>query len=137
MKIETSTSATDELLDRLASKDKLLENIGQFLVTSTRTRIRTTKTSPDGTAWAPWAPSTAAARLKTGGTLLYQTGALFNSIKATTDDEFVYVSSELPYAPSLQHGTPKMPARPYLGFSESDSQYIIRQTARHLFGKNK
>jgi phage virion morphogenesis protein len=136
VKVEYSTSGTDRLLDKLADKKPLLDAIGEYLVASTRTRIRTTKTAPDGTGWAPWAASTAAARVKTGGTLLYQSGALYDSITAQSTGDTVAVSSALDYAPYLQFGTPNMPARPFLGISEADAQFAVREAARRIFGKD-
>lgn len=87
-----------------------------------------TKTSPEGKTWARWAPSTAAARAKEGGSayksgpvsLLEHTGAMKRSFFAKTVGGTVRVGFGVSYAQFHETGIPKseshpgMPARPVL-----------------------
>ena len=43
-----------------------------------------------------------------------RTGALRNSIGHATDGEAAYVGSNIEYAPYVEYGTSKMPARPFI-----------------------
>jgi phage gpG-like protein len=85
-------------------------------------RILAIKTDPDMRPWAPWAPSTAYARLRKGNSyrgLLYDEGLLLASVISRSSDTEVEVGidSAVDYAKFLQEGTDRMPARPYLGWS--------------------
>lgn len=44
----------EPLLKKLQNPTPLLHSIGQYLVSTTQARIRTTKTSPDGSPWKAW-----------------------------------------------------------------------------------
>lgn len=134
IKVDVDTSAFKQTIDKLQKPEALLEKIGQYLVTSTRTRIRTTKTGPDGALWAPWAPSTVLAkqRRNQGGTLLMNSGRLFDSISHQVVAGQVEVYSNAPYARYLQLGTSRMPARPFLGISKDDESAIAGLVRRHL-----
>lgn len=119
-------SAAD-LLDLLKNPKPLLTRVGQMMVDATVGRIVAVKEDPQGNPWAPWAPSTARARERAGTAsrgLLYNTGALASSIYFTINDKSVSVSSSAPYAEYLQNGTPKMPARPFLGIGEGEQDAI-------------
>lgn len=56
-----------------------LKILGEILVNSTKERIRTTKSSPEGVAWAPLSP--AYARRKRGPGILEETGELRDGIR--------------------------------------------------------
>jgi phage virion morphogenesis protein len=135
VKVVANGTEMTKLLRRLSDTRPLLQKIGDHLVASSKARIRTTKTSPDGTPWEPWAQSTREARTKAGTAgsgLLYETGTLFRSIQATITRNRASVETSVPYAIYLQQGTPNMPARPFLGISESDQVAIRRFVELHL-----
>jgi len=69
-------------------------------------------------AWPELAASTL--KKKAGkGNLLIDTGALVQSIVAgPASDERVEVGTDRPYAPFLQSGTKKMPARPFMPWTD-------------------
>ncbi len=73
---------------------------------------------------APWAPLAASTlkRKKGRGNVLIENGALAQSIAAgPASDERVEVGTDRPYAPFLQYGTKRMPARPFMPWTgESD-----------------
>ena len=98
-----------------------LEQLGAEEVGIVRDRIRTGKSSPDGTAWRPWSLATLRQRVREGttaGGLLYKTGALYNSIKWKLTGKNLIIYSDSPYGQYLQSGTSRMPARPFLGWSK-------------------
>lgn len=66
------------------------------------------ETDPWGRRWARWAPSTRAARLRTGaqGRVLLRTGAMYSSIDARSDDEGVTVGASSEHAQYHQFGNP-------------------------------
>ncbi len=135
MKLEHTGHGLQKLLEALADPTPLLQTVGGILRDSTVNRIVNTKTSPDGEAWAPWAMSTMLARTKRGtsGTgLLYETGGLANSITFEIQGNSVIVGSNSPVAPYLQNGTDNMPARPFVGISQEDSDSIHSALADFL-----
>lgn len=72
-----------------------------------------TKIAPSGYAWAPWAPSTAAARASTpGASLLVLTGALRDSLSVKADNSGVTIHLGADYASFHEDGTEHMPPRP-------------------------
>lgn len=106
-----------------ASEGPLLEELGSFLVTSVKNRIRDTKENPYGLDWEEWATGTRKVRERKGNIvqgLLWDTGELLNSIQAHISPGTVAVGSPLEYARYLQEGTVHMPAREFLGFSAED-----------------
>jgi len=124
-----STAALSRIVRRLANPRPVLEELGQALKTGTQERIKTTKTSPDGTPFAPWSIATALARQKRGtvsGGILFDTGKLFNSIQYQVTGKQVEVGADesAPYAKYLQAGTRNMPARPFVGISERDLENV-------------
>jgi phage virion morphogenesis protein len=134
VKVQADTSGFQKTINQLQKPEALLEKIGQYLVSSTQARIRTTKVAPNGALWAPWAPSTARAKERSGqgGSLLLNSGRLFNSISHQVVAGQVEVTSNAPYARFLQLGTNRMPARPFLGISKDDESAIAGLVRRHI-----
>lgn len=124
------TAALEQLglmMQRAANPLPVLTRIGASEVENVKARIKSTKTSPFGDAWAPWRPGTAKERQRKGNAsqgLLWDTGDLLDSIRAVAN---VYgpghgtldVGSDMSYAGFLQDGTRKMVAREYLGWNEA------------------
>ena len=104
-----------------------LQRIGQMQVDTAKQRITQTKTGPDGQPWAAWSMATQKERRRQGNAsrgLLWRTGALLQSIQFTIENNVLRVFSDVPYAHFLQFGTPKMPARPFLGFSDQINKIL-------------
>lgn len=122
-----SITAINKKIAQLQNKRSVLKKIADQEVKETRQRIRTTKVSPDGIPWAPWRPSTLRHRIRrgtTGGGLLYETGKLWRSITGVVYKTRISVRARKIYATYLQHGTNRMVARPFLGFSERSKTRI-------------
>lgn len=98
----------------------LLAAIGNELVTSVSRRFET-GTAPDGSRW----PESLRARL-TGGQTLIKSGRLRDSIAETGPQltaRSVEVGTNVVYAAIHQFGG-TIPARPYLGLSDTDERVI-------------
>jgi hypothetical protein len=113
------------MLARAANPLPAITRIGASEAENVKARIKSSKRTPWGNNWAPWAPSTAKERQRKGNTdlgLLFDEGDLYNSIRAVAN---VYgpghatldIGSDLSYAGFLQDGTEKMAARQYLGWN--------------------
>jgi phage virion morphogenesis protein len=105
--------------------------IGGDLVRSTRKRIGSEKRAPDGTPWVAWSDDYEAR--KKPGTMLRQSGTLMRSIAAIVGTDQIEVGSDDIKAAVHQYGHTvtsgpfagkHIPARPYLGLSDSDEASI-------------
>ena len=102
------------MTDQLRDMSPVMKAIGRKLESNVNVRFDT-KTAPDGSAWAPWAESTAAARAEEGrGTLLEYTGRMRDSLTSNADAKSLEVGFGVPYAVYHEVGTSRMPARPVL-----------------------
>lgn len=118
-----------QAIDKLENPAQFLDKVGQMLQASTQARISTTKTSPNGVPFTPWALGTALARQRKGNAargILYDTGNLLNSISYQVIGKQVQVgvTTAAPYGTYLQNGTRHMPARPFVGISEQDREMV-------------
>lgn len=131
----------------------LMADLAEGLLHSTQGRFKTS-TGPDGRPWAPLAASTLA--MKRGPKILVEDGYLSGLLRAAwTDNTADVESTPLPYAqvhqdggrraytikprtktalswPGGRHPTakvvhPPLPARPYMGLSKEDQQFIIER----------
>jgi hypothetical protein len=108
-----------EYIEReLQARGTLKRLLGKLLVQQTQRRIQVEKTSPDGRPWAPWSARYAATR-KAHHSLLIDTGAMLQSIKATVRSaDQVAVTSDREYA-GRQNAV-----RPFMGVSDSNRDEI-------------
>lgn len=100
---------------------KVLKQIADDQVRETQNRIRTTKLNPQGQTWAPWSMATLRQRQRDGSAargLLFKTGQLWQSIQYRISEKTLTIFSNIGYARYLQEGTMRMPARPFLGWSQ-------------------
>ena len=85
----------------------------------------------EGPGWAPLALSTLRSRLFPGEPILQQTGALMDSlvdhpILEISQNQLTYGTSN-PYAQFHEHGTSRMPSRPFLQPAINEAISEIRQ----------
>lgn len=116
----------------------LFTEIGSVLEASTRERIQTTKSAPDGTPWVALSPKWVARKAEKGHAagILTMRGDLLNSIAFEADPMFVdIIAGPSEYALIHQEGGQAgrgrkvtIPARPYLGLSEDDQTEIREAT---------
>ena len=138
-----TVQALDGLTDLDNDLTPLMDNIGARLEQSARTRIESTNFGPDG---SPWPQSMRA--VEDGGRTLFESGRLAASLTHEADRREARIGSNLIYAGVHQSGatiTPTsgralqfqlangqfvtvgkvtIPARPYLGISETDELEI-------------
>ena len=97
-----------------------LDLLGEALVEDTRLRLEDDETAPSGRRWAEWSPAYAATR-GPEHKLLFDTGALADSIEFERRGRTIDVGSDLPYALVHQTGSRdgRLPARPYVGISRT------------------
>lgn len=136
MKVKASLDASSlkPLIERKKKaiarvKEKTLKEIGKEQVELTQERIRSSKTDPMGRPWAPWSLATLRQRQREGNQsrgLLYRTGALLTSIQYSVKDNILKIFTKVPYAQHLQYGTPKMPARPFIGWGDQLNTIVKR-----------
>lgn len=107
-----------------AWKQGLLALVGGIVQRQTVTRIRSEKTAPSGDPWAGYAASTLA-RKKKGDGLLVVSGRLMGSISASVAGDTAVIGTNVFYGAFHQEGTPKMPARPFLGLSSANEAEMM------------
>lgn len=135
---ETRLSA---ILFRAEDLVPVFDFIGDRIVGDVKERIKSTKLSPDGEAWAPWRPFTADMRSAAGNEeqgLLWDTGDLLDSIAVSIDGSFeLAIGTDVAYAQELQEGIAgKQIARPFLGWEADDAAAIVRSIHQYIgFGR--
>lgn len=130
--------ALSQMAAALSDPSPVMNEIGMFLVASTEERFDETK-APDGSTWARRSETTLAVyeRQKAKfGPVLHKSGTLRQSIFHSYGPDEVTVGSNVLYSAVMQFGAAKgslgsgapwgnIPARPYLGLSESDKAGVI------------
>lgn len=122
-----------ERLGLLGDK-KLLSQLAAAGESQTRRRITDEQADPEGSAWLALSPGYEArkAQKSSGGLLEFQ-GNLVDSVNAFVDDDIAGWGSNLDYA-AIQHfggasgmppGPAAIPARAYLGLSESNVEEMM------------
>lgn len=146
--VAVNDTAVKAKLERLVTQGKNLRvvmgDIGFFLEESTRHRF-STGLDPDGNAWAPVSPEyalrKATGQIKIAGgsvaarsatDLLRLTGQMESQITHQADDRSVTIGSPELYAATHQFGRDNIPARPFLGVSETDLQEVLALLEDHL-----
>lgn len=153
-------AALNNLAAGLTDMSKVMNEIGMFLVASTEKRFDGTE-APDGSQWAPRSPVTLAiyAREKAKfGPVLHKSGTLRQTIAHSYGPDEVTVGSNVLYAAVQQFGAAQgafgasigkdkkgrdhfhsipfgnIPARPYIGVSDSDRTGILDIVGEWLEG---
>lgn len=130
-------SALNAMLARVHNMAPVMARIGEHQASKVLLEIMQEKTDPNDHRWAAWKPSTRASREKKGNAalgLLWDRGDLLASIKMKAGASEVAIGTDNPHAGYLQHGTSKMEARPFLGWSDEDMAYAERLVALHIEG---
>lgn len=127
--------AIANLTRELKNNRKVLEQVGKAEIVATRRRIRSSKTTPEGQRWAPWAFSTMIQRRKQGTAgkgLLFNSGRLSRSFTAKVSRQKLQIRSSAKYAKYLQFGTPDMPARPFMGWSKRSKTILKMEFGKRI-----
>jgi phage virion morphogenesis protein len=132
--------AFNEVLTRAQNSSPVMAEIAEYLHLQTREHFDNEE-APDGTPWAPLSETTLAFRAQAGlsvDKILHQSLMLRDQIHPFYDAESAGVStgqSTSAYAAMQQFGGTtssssmipgvEIPARPYLGLSDDDEQYVV------------
>lgn len=127
-----------KLADRLGDLRTPLEDIREYLHQSTDERFRQ-QVGPDGSPWAPLAPSTLAR--KKGPRTLRESGDLQDTLRGQVQGDELLFGTDRPYGAVHQFGQKAgasgrnrhgssipwgdIPARPYLGLSAEDETEVL------------
>lgn len=153
LKADTVTAGLARLGAQLGDLTPVMDQIGEYLVMSTKVRFPTGK-GPGGVAWAPKSPTTMAAyRARKSNRidprpLFGPSGMLSSQIFHEAGPNQLEVGSNLIYAAVQQFGAGKgqfgnmtngspipwgnIPARPFLGISTEDETNILELIADFL-----
>jgi len=106
-----------QIEQRLRASGTLKRQIGKLLTEQTKRRITSEKTAPSGRKWRPWSLEYAATR-GPGHSLLMDTEALRDSIKATVTKDGASVTAGVPYSAAVNR------RREFLGISNSNAREL-------------
>lgn len=106
-----------------ANLNQYLASIEQHLLDSTKDRFNT-MIAPNGTSWQPLSPAYYARKPRNKALILTLDGYLRRSIYALHDDSSVTIGSNMQYAATHQFGKGNIPARPFIGLSRADQDFI-------------
>lgn len=130
VKDDEVTAALAALSARLANMTPVMQEVGEFLVASTKDRFGRSE-APDGSKWAPKSPVTEGRDRRP---LFGPSGMLSQQIFAVPGPTSVEVGSNRIQAAMMQFGGTRaayahlwgdIPARPFLGVSETDRAGIL------------
>lgn len=126
MIVEVSVKGLDKAVARislLANPDRsmLMRMLGIKLEQQTVRHFQI-GAGPDG----PWAPT------QRGGQILVNTGRLMGSIQNVVHSDSVSVGTNVHYGRYHQEGTRRMPARAFLGLSQSDMDEVKQVIVEYL-----
>ena len=146
LKTDDLTRALEQLRARLSDMTPVMQDIGEYLVESTKARF-VAGVDPDGDPWAAKSPVTmaaTAAREKKAADprpLFGPTGLLSSQISYEAGPDHVEAGSNRIYAAMMQFGGTTsafphlwgdIPARPFFGLSETDETNILEIIAEGL-----
>ena len=137
IKEDEITAALEGLLVHLGGMTKVMQDIGELLMVSTKDRFPKGE-APDGSAWAAKSPVTKGTDRRP---LFGPTGMLSSQIFYEAGADSVEVGSNLVQAAMMHFGGTKsafphlwgdIPARPFLGVSEDDRTGILETVEEWL-----
>lgn len=109
---------------KLGDLEPFFKDVGEALLNSTRERFRTL-TAPDGEPWKPLSPAYAARKPRHKAKPLTLSGVLRGTLVKRADPNSLRVGTPMIYGATHQFGRGKIPARPFLGLSESDRADLL------------
>lgn len=142
-------------VDALASPRPLFANIREYLLRVHRQRFQDQK-APDGTPWQALSPSYQKRKRENSDRILYLRGYLANTLRGVIDDNGLAFGTDRVYGAIHQFGgtiqhkarasrrsnfaqdatigkhETRTPARPWLGTSDENDNYILEMTRDYL-----
>lgn len=120
--LEQTIASVDGLTQIQA--DQLLEVVANMMAGQNRRRVFEDNHGPNGEAWPPLNEKYANSPRKKGKKLLVDTGNMGRSIGYEVSGDTAWIGPSAFYAGYVHGGTKKMPARPFIGVSESNRSEI-------------
>ena len=129
-------------VDKLQNMRQFWSSVGMYVQRQTIRERFNKEQSPEGQKWKPLADATIRRRKKRHKRgqmkILHDTGELRRSMAYEAGNNSVKVGSVLKYAQTHQFGRGKIPARPFLGVTESEKKHITsmfgQYIKRHILG---
>ena len=109
----------------------VFQDIGEAMLNVTRERFNT-QTAPDGTPWKPLSPAYALVKKQNVAQILTLYGRLRGTLTYQAGPKEVRIGTPLIYGATHQFGRGAIPARPFLGLSQSDEQELLDILNDHL-----
>ena len=109
----------------------VFQDIGEAMLNVTRERFNT-QTAPDGTPWKPLSPAYALVKKQNVAQILTLSGRLRGTLTYQAGPKEVRIGTPLVYGATHQFGRGAIPARPFLGLSQSDEQELLDILNDHL-----
>ena len=129
------TKRLGEIASRMSNRRPVLKAIGDRIAEQTKRRFEAGGPAPSGGPWAPLKPATL--KRKKRDKILTESGQLKSSIRyQMIGNNTVEIGTNKIYAAVHQLGFKKMkiPARPYLGLSEKNSDEIVGIINEYVMG---
>lgn len=123
-----------QVFTRLAHLDteRILDEGAAILFNNMRTRFLQ-ELNPDLQQWPKSKAAIKRANSGRGGGTLYDTGRLFHSLQLHSEGEGTRsISTDVPYGKFHMTGTIHMPQRVFLGFNETDADYMANLVAKRI-----
>jgi phage virion morphogenesis protein len=141
IKIELDDRKVSAVLDRLiragVSLAEPMAEIGEQLLVNTQDRFEAQE-SPDGIPWAPlsekYLKSQRKRKSRGADAILVLDDHLRGELAYNSGDDWMEITAPQVYAATHQFGDPSrhIEARPFLGFSEDDMDYVHQVLAEYL-----
>lgn len=114
-----------------ADMEPVFRSIGERLLINIRDGF-SRQESPEGVAWAPLSPAYRARKKKNADKILTARGYLHDTLRYQASASGVEIGTDRIYGATHQFGRDGIPARPFLGLSESSRQDILSIVSDHL-----
>lgn len=118
---------------KLGNLKPFFSDIGEELLNSTRERF-ISQTDPNNKSWAELSPAYKASKPKHKDLILTLNGYLRGTLTKQADKDSLRIGSPMIYGATHQFGDParNIPARPFLGLSDDDTQGLLDAIADYL-----
>jgi phage virion morphogenesis protein len=119
-------AALKDLAAKLNDLTPFFNDGGETLLNSTRERFRS-QTAPDGAPWAALSPDYRRRKKRNADKVLTLWGHLRGTLGKRADKDSLRIGTPLIYGAAHQFGRPEinLPARPFLGLSETDRADLL------------
>jgi len=128
-------AALRRLREKVGDLSDTFRDIGEHLLNATQARFDR-EIDPAGNPWTPLKPKTKASKRRKGyrDKIMQMRGHLRDHLVMQADPDGVEIGTNRIYGATHQFGDASrgIPARPFLGISEDDTQYILDVLAEDL-----